>query len=153
MELFDKIASLVFVCFWMIFGLFMFFICLKYIEDEYKKFYPNPLVNVILSFKNDNRFKVLEKWVVYLSCGILFLPLMSEWLVCWILYKFVKSVNKNYFLMEESLDNNIDTADNVCEEDKSTYIDEKNDEVESVTASEEENNYEDVINDAQEENN
>ena len=88
----DQIILLAFLGFWMLVSILTYILLLRCTKQEYKKFYPHPIVNIQKNINSDNRFKFWEKLFIFTCLNIVYLPIICEWLIAWCLYKFWKFI-------------------------------------------------------------
>ena len=88
----DQIILLAFLGFWMLVSILAYVLLLRYTREEYKKFYPHPIVNIVKDINSGNRFKFWEKLLIFTCLNIVYLPIICEWLIAWCLYKFWKFI-------------------------------------------------------------
>ena len=72
---------------WFILDIVFFQLLNKQIKEEYRKFYPHPLVGMIKDFKEDPRFKLHEIIWSSIILGIFWLPITPIWFVFWMVYQ------------------------------------------------------------------
>ena len=88
----DQIILLAFIGLWMVIGIVTYAILLKYTKQEYRKFYPHPIVSIVKDINSDTKFKFWEKLFIFTCLNIIYLPIICEWLIAWCLYKFWKFI-------------------------------------------------------------
>lgn len=88
----EQIILLAFIGLWMAVSIVTYVILFKYTKQEYRKFYPHPIVNIQKNINGDNRFKFWEKLFIFTCLNIVYLPIICEWLIAWCLYKFWKFI-------------------------------------------------------------
>lgn len=122
----NQIIILCFVGFWMLVSILAYVLLLRYTREEYKKFYPHPIVNIVKELNSDSRFKFWEKLFIFTCLNITYLPIICEWLIAWCLYKFWKFIyvddTAEQKIEEEIKEQSINTIkeEEIVEQDKAS---------------------------------
>ena len=72
---------------WFILDIVFFYLINKQIKEEYKKFYPHPLVGIIKDLRRDPRFKLREIICSSIILSIFWLPITPVWIIFWLFYQ------------------------------------------------------------------
>lgn len=83
-------GMLILLCIWIVTAFAIAYYSHKVVGNKYKKFYPHPLVGFALDISRDPEFSPVERISGYISCGILYIPIMPIWFVAWCIYKIAR---------------------------------------------------------------
>lgn len=81
---------------WFILDIVFFQLLNKQIKEEYRKFYPHPLVGIIKDLRRDPKFKLGEIIWSSIILGIFWLPITPIWIIFWLSYKLYNICMQSY---------------------------------------------------------
>ena len=81
---------------WFILDILFFHLLNKQIKEEYRKFYPHPLVGIIKDLCRDPRFKLSQIIWSSIILGIFWLPITPIWIIFWLFYQLCEIYMSSY---------------------------------------------------------
>lgn len=81
---------------WSSLGILIFHLLNKQTKEEYKKFYPHPLIGIIKDLHRDPKFKLNEIIWSSIILGIFWLPITPIWVILWLFYQLYDICTQSY---------------------------------------------------------
>lgn len=87
----EQIILLAFLSLWIFTGILLYIFVNKYLDEEFKHFYPHPIINIIKDIKANNHiYSKFENIFICCASFIVYIPLTCEWFIIWCIYKLLK---------------------------------------------------------------
>lgn len=81
---------------WFVLDIVFFCLLNKELKEEYRKFYPHPLVGMIKDFKEDPKFRKHEVIFSSIILAVFWLPMTPVWFVFWLLCQLCNNCMEIY---------------------------------------------------------